>query len=90
MQGEGGALIRPLHFLGKNEPERITTMAVRSQVHKTKRRDLCQRCGRRIPPVALQHEDPFCSRVCAEATYGTAARPMPRRMGIGGLRRRTA
>ncbi|HEV8354824.1 MAG TPA: hypothetical protein VGR24_11610 [bacterium] len=65
-------------------------MGGRTQAHKTKRRDLCQRCGRRIPPVALKHGDPFCSRVCAETTYGTAARSMSGRMLIRNLRSRTA
>ncbi|HEY3247505.1 MAG TPA: hypothetical protein VGK88_04335 [bacterium] len=65
-------------------------MATHKHVHKAKRRDLCQRCGKRIPPVALKHEDPFCSRVCAEATYGTGARSKPGRMVVGGLRIRTA
>lgn len=53
------------------------------------RRDLCQRCEKRIPPVAQKHGDPFCSRVCAEAVYGTAARSVPRRMVVGGMRIRT-
>ncbi len=65
-------------------------MVTQTRVHKTKRRDLCQRCGKRIPPVALKHRDPFCSRVCAEATYGTRARSTPGRMVVGGLRIRTA
>lgn len=34
-------------------------------------RTLCQRCGSHIPPVARKYGDPFCSRICAEATYGT-------------------
>lgn len=50
----------------------------------------CPRCGRRIPPVARKHRDPFCSRVCAEATYGTHTRSRPGRMVIGGLRIRTS
>jgi hypothetical protein len=50
----------------------------------------CQRCGRRIPPVARRYSDPFCSRVCAEATYGTAARGTGGRMVIGGLQIRTS
>jgi hypothetical protein len=65
-------------------------MAVRTPAHKTKRRDLCQRCGKRIPPVALKHRDPFCSRVCAEATYGTAPRRMSGRTLGSILRRHTA
>ena len=57
---------------------------------RAQRRDLCQRCAKRIPPVALKHEDPFCSRVCAEATYGTAGRSRTGRMVVGGMRIRTA
>ncbi|HET7010987.1 MAG TPA: hypothetical protein VFI11_09450 [Anaerolineales bacterium] len=53
-------------------------------------RTACQRCGRRIPPVAKRHGDPFCSRVCAETTYGTKARSTPSRLVIGGLPIRTA
>ncbi|MGH2403746.1 MAG: hypothetical protein ACRDGN_04700 [bacterium] len=68
----------------------MTTMAVRMQVQKRKRRDLCQRCGKRIPPVALEHNDPFCSRVCAEATYGTAVRRLSGRTLTSILRRHTA
>jgi hypothetical protein len=49
----------------------------------------CQRCGKQIPPVARKHRDPFCSRVCAEATYGTQTRRVPARMVIGGLPIRT-
>ncbi len=49
----------------------------------------CQRCGKRIPPVAQKHRDPFCSRVCAETTYGTQTRRLPARMVIGGLPIRT-
>ncbi|HEY3247510.1 MAG TPA: hypothetical protein VGK88_04360 [bacterium] len=64
-------------------------MARHQHVHKAKRRDLCQRCGKRIPPVALRHKDPFCSRVCPEATYGTGPRSRSGRM-VGGLRIRTA
>ncbi len=52
-------------------------------------RATCQRCGKPIPPVARKHGDPFCSRVCAEATYGTHARSAVRRMVIGGVRIRT-
>jgi len=50
----------------------------------------CQLCGKRIPPVARQHRDPFCSRVCAETTYGTQSRRLPARMVIGGLHVRTS
>lgn len=65
-------------------------MARGKHTHRAQRRDLCQRCGKRIPPVARKHRDPFCSRVCAEATYGTAARSRPGRMVVGGMRIRTA
>ncbi|MDQ7821112.1 MAG: hypothetical protein QN173_11010 [Armatimonadota bacterium] len=37
-------------------------------------RQVCQRCGRPLPPLAVRHGDPFCSRVCAEETYGTRTR----------------
>jgi hypothetical protein len=40
--------------------------------------------------VAKRHGDPFCSRVCAETTYGTASRSMAGRMVIGGLKIRTS
>lgn len=46
----------------------------------------CKRCGTRIPPVARKHGDPFCSRICAEATYGTHIRSTRGRMVLGGLR----
>lgn len=69
-------------------------MKTRNRKHTGPRRapirTVCQRCGRRIPPVARRHRDPFCSRVCAEATYGTAARSAPGRMVIGGLPIRTS
>lgn len=63
-------------------------MAVRGAGHKHTRRGpaWCQRCGKTVPPVARKHRDPFCSRVCAEATYGTQPRSTPGRMVIGGLR----
>lgn len=58
--------------------------------HKhTRARARCQRCGQSVPPVARKHGDPFCSRVCAEATYGTHSRSAPGRMVIGGPRIRT-
>jgi hypothetical protein len=64
------------------------------KTHKHTRRlraaTTCQRCGSRIPPVARKYADPFCSRVCAEATYGTHVRSTPRRVQIGGLHIRTA
>jgi hypothetical protein len=69
-------------------------MKIRNRTHPGHRRasirTACQRCGGRIPPVARRHGDPFCSRVCAEATYGTAARSAPGRMVIGGLPIRTS
>jgi endogenous inhibitor of DNA gyrase (YacG/DUF329 family) len=46
----------------------------------------CQHCGKAIPPVAQQHSDPFCSRVCAEVTYGTGARGRSERGITGGVR----
>jgi hypothetical protein len=46
----------------------------------------CQRCGKAIPPVAQQHSDPFCSRVCAEVTYGTGVRSASGRVVAGGFR----
>lgn len=64
-------------------------MAVPRHAHRPAARVMCQRCGKRIPPVARRHRDPFCSRVCAEATYGTQSRSTPRRMVIGGLPIRT-
>lgn len=58
------------------------------KAHKHTRRvhtpTTCQHCGTRIPPLARKHGDPFCSRVCAEATYGTHTRSSPGRM-IRGL-----
>lgn len=61
-----------------------------THTRRPQRRTACQRCGRRIPPVAKRHGDPFCSRVCAETTYGTASRSMTGRMVIGGLKIRTS
>ncbi len=49
-------------------------------------RTKCQRCGKAIPPAAQQHSDPFCSRVCAEVTYGTGARGASGRVVAGGFR----
>ena len=65
-------------------------MTIRKHSRRLKARGACQRCGTRIPPVARKHRDPFCSRVCAEATYGTQTRSTLGRMVIGGLRSRTA
>lgn len=48
-------------------------------------RGICLRCRKRLPPVARKHRDPFCSRVCAEATYGTGRRSETGRLVIGGL-----
>ncbi|HYM71166.1 MAG TPA: hypothetical protein VEZ44_16330 [bacterium] len=31
----------------------------------------CKACGRKIPPVAVQHGDEFCSTDCARRHYGT-------------------
>ena len=66
------------------------TMARHKHTRRVTTRAVCQRCGKSIPPVARKHRDPFCSRVCAEATYGTSARRTPGRMVIGGLRVPTA
>ncbi len=51
---------------------------------------VCQRCGKRIPPVARKYRDPFCSRICAETTYGTNTRRTSGRMVIAGVRIRSA
>jgi len=64
-------------------------MVVRKHTRRPSARATCQRCGERIPPVARKYSDPFCSRVCAEATYGTHARSTAGRMVIGGLKIRT-
>ena len=60
------------------------------KTHKHTRRlrapTTCQRCGTRIPPVARKYADPFCSRICAEATYGSPTRSSLGRLVIGGLR----
>ncbi len=64
-------------------------MATHKHSRRVPGRTLCQRCGSSIPPVAQKHRDPFCSRVCAEATYGTHPRSAPGRMVIGGLKIRT-
>lgn len=61
-------------------------MAVRRHTRRQVARRACQRCGKAIPPVARKHRDPFCSRVCAEATYGPHTRSTPGRMVIGGLK----
>lgn len=65
-------------------------MATHKHTRRPNARVACQRCGERIPPVARKHRDPFCSRVCAEATYGTHTRSTPGRMVIGGLHIPTA
>jgi len=65
-------------------------MAVRKHTRRPQARTACQRCGKPIPPVARKYGDPFCSRICAEVTYGTRARSTPGRMVIGGLRIPTA
>lgn len=65
-------------------------MKTHKHTRRPQSRTACQRCGRRIPPVAKRHRDPFCSRVCAETTYGTSARSTAGRMVIGGLRIRTS
>ncbi len=64
-------------------------MGLRRHSHRPAARVLCQRCGRRIPPVARKHRDPFCSRVCAEATYGTPSRRTTGRIVVGGVTVRT-
>lgn len=61
-------------------------MAGHKHTRRLHLRTTCQRCGNLIPPVAQKHGDPFCSRICAEATYGTQTRSTPGRMVIGGLR----
>lgn len=67
------------------------TMKTHKHTRRLRAPTACQRCGTRIPPVARKHRDPFCSRVCAEATYGTThTRSRPGRMVIGGLHIRTA
>jgi hypothetical protein len=48
----------------------MTTLGAKHTPRK-RARTQCKRCGNRIPPTARKHGDPFCSRVCAEATYGT-------------------
>lgn len=58
----------------------------RKHTTRPRARTSCRRCGKPIPPVARRHGDPFCSRACAEATYGTRARSTPGRMVVGGLR----
>ncbi len=60
-------------------------MKTHKHTHKPKTRGLCLRCRKRVPPVARKHGDPFCSRVCAEATYGTGRRSETGRLVIGGL-----
>jgi len=53
--------------------------------HHPKTKGLCLRCRKRVPPVARMHGDPFCSRVCAEATYGTGRRSKAGALVVGGL-----
>lgn len=65
-------------------------MARHRHTGRARVRARCQRCGQPVPPVARKHRDPFCSRVCAEATYGTRTRSAAGRMVIGGLRIRLA
>jgi hypothetical protein len=63
------------------------TIAHKKSVSRKRTPELCQRCGSRIPPVARKHGDPFCSRVCAEATYGTQPGSTPVSPLLSGLRR---
>lgn len=65
-------------------------MSVHKHTRKLHSRRVCQRCGKSIPQVARKHGDPFCSRVCAETTYGTNPRRTSGRMAIAGLRIRSA
>jgi len=65
-------------------------MSVHKHIRKLNSRRVCLRCGKPIPQVARQHGDPFCSRVCAETTYGTNTRRTPGRMVVAGLRIRSA
>ena len=63
--------------------------ALHRHTRRVRVRLTCQHCGKRIPPVAQKHRDPFCSRVCAEITYGTQTRRSPARIVIGGVHVRT-
>ena len=64
---------------------------IRSKHTPRKRaRTLCKRCGSRIPPTARKHDDPFCSRVCAEATYGTPRSKLVLRLPLPAPRVRTS
>jgi len=65
--------------------QRMGTVKTHKHTHQPRTRGLCLRCRKRIPPVARKHGDPFCSRVCAEATYGTGRRSTAGRLVIGGL-----
>ncbi len=40
----------------------------------TSRPTICVRCGWRLPTPAVAHNDPHCSRKCAELSYGTFGR----------------
>lgn len=40
-------------------------------------RSRCIVCKKKRPPIAILHEDPHCSNVCARITYGN---PMPESM----------
>jgi endogenous inhibitor of DNA gyrase (YacG/DUF329 family) len=61
-------------------------MATHLWVNGSSEQTRCKRCGKVIPPVAQQHSDPFCSRVCAEVTYGTGAWGASGRVIAGGFR----
>ena len=32
----------------------------------------CALCGKPLPPVAILHNDPYCSTVCARKMFGAA------------------
>lgn len=84
--------LRALLVLGPSRLSHLETVTMKTHKH-TRRlhaRTACQRCGTRIPPVARKHGDPFCSRVCAEATYGTHTRSAARQLTIGRLQIRSA
>lgn len=78
-----GLRVRGPFLLERTEATRI--VKTHKHTHQPKTRGLCLRCRKRVPPVARKHGDPFCSRVCAEATYGTGRRSKAGTMVVGGV-----